>query len=117
MIKSGKAIPVRFYAELSGREPVREWLLGLEDEDRKKIGNDIMIVQYEWPIGLPLVRSLGEGFWEIRSDLLNSISRIIFIFMDGHIVLLHGFIKKTQKISPRDNELAKSRAKKYKARM
>lgn len=115
MIKSPKCIPVRFYATLSGKEPVREWILSLEDSARKKIGSNILTVQYGWPVGLPLVRPLGNGYWEIRSELETTIARIIFIFDDDTIVLLHGFIKKSQKMPMRDFKLAVSRAKNYKS--
>lgn len=107
-----KIIPVCFYREESGREPVRVWLRELSDEDRKIIGRDIKIVQLDWPIGSPLVKSLGNGLWEIRSRLDNRIVRILFMFHEGSMVLLHGFIKKTQKTPSQDIDLAKKRAKK-----
>jgi len=64
-----KRLPARFYRSDSGREPVREWLKGLEPADRKAIGEDIKDVEFSWPIGLPLVGSLGRELWEVRSSL------------------------------------------------
>jgi hypothetical protein len=58
-----KRLPARFYRSDSGREPVREWLKGLEPEDWKTIGEDIKDVEFSWPIGMPLVRSLGRELW------------------------------------------------------
>jgi phage-related protein len=72
-------------------------------------------VQLGWPLGMPLVRSLGEGLWEIRVHLPNNVARIIFQMIKGEMVLLHGFIKKTQKTPLEDHQLAKNRARKYKA--
>jgi phage-related protein len=106
-----KIIPVRFYQEESGNEPVRDWLSELSRADRKIIGRDIRTVQIDWPVDGTLVKPLGRGLWEIRSRLDNRISRILFVFSDGVIVLLHGFIKKTQKTLPQDIELARKRAK------
>lgn len=100
-----------FYREPSGNEPVREWLRSLSIEDRKNIGRDIRQVQLEWPVGYPLVTPLGGGIWEIRSRLDNRISRVLFIFHEGTIILLNGFIKKTQKTPPQELELAKKRAR------
>jgi len=60
-------LKVSFYRELSGKEPVREWLLDLQKEDRKIIGEDIKEVQYGWPLGMPLVGPLSKGLWEVRS--------------------------------------------------
>lgn len=75
--------------------------------DRKIIGEDIKDVEYSWPLGMPLVRSLGHGLWEVRSHLSgNRIARVIFCVDAGRIVLLHGFIKKSQKTSNQDMELA-----------
>jgi len=107
-----QAIPVCFYQEDSGNEPVRNWLHELSSKDRKIIGRDIRIVQLEWPVGEPLVKSLRSRLWEIRSKLDNRIARVIFIFHDRTIILLHGFIKKTQKTPSQEIELAKKRAAK-----
>jgi phage-related protein len=60
---------------------------------------------------MPLVRSLEDGLWEVRSTLPNMIARLIFIMHNTTIVLLHGFIKKTQETPKKDKELAKKRAK------
>ncbi len=107
-----KKLPVVFYATSGGREPVREWLKSLDQDDRRVIGSDILAVQKGWPLGLPLCRSLGDGLWEVRSKLPSRrIARVIFAFDAGEIVLLHGFIKKTQKTPPDEIELAMKRLK------
>jgi phage-related protein len=62
-------VPVRFYRSGTGREPVLEWLRDLDKEDRQTIGLDLMRVQFGWPIGMPLVRNLKDGMWEVRSTL------------------------------------------------
>ena len=103
-------VPVRFYRSEAGREPVREWLRGLDSEDRKAIGLDLMRVQFGWPIGMPLVRSLKDGLWEVRSTLPSQrIARLILCFHDGMLIALHGFIKNTQKTPAGDLLLAKRR--------
>ncbi|MEX0849298.1 MAG: hypothetical protein WD055_03650 [Candidatus Dependentiae bacterium] len=58
-MESIKIIPVCFYKEDSGNEPVREWLYELTADDRKNIGKDIRIIQIDWPTGAPLVKPLG----------------------------------------------------------
>ncbi len=105
-----KRLPARFYRSDSGREPVREWLKGLEVEDRKAIGEDIKDVEFSWPIGMPLVGSLRRELWEVRCGLPRGrIARILFCVEQGSMVLLHGFIKKTQKTPQRDIDLALKR--------
>ncbi len=114
-MSSLEPIPVVFYKEDgSGNEPVRKWLYELTKEDRKRIGNDLRTVQIGWPLGMPLVRSLGGGLWEVRCGLLQGIARIIFTMCEGEMVLLNGFVKKTQKTPIEELELARKRAKKYK---
>lgn len=100
---------VIFYKTETGKEPVREWLKSLSREDRKTIGEDIKTVQFGWPLGMPVVRKLETDLWEVRSRLHNRIARTIFTVEDGMMVLLHGFIKKAQRISKGDLALAKRR--------
>jgi phage-related protein len=64
-----REVPLRFFRSKAGREPVLEWLRTLDKEDRRTIGLDLMRVQFGWPIGMPLVRSLNDGLWEVRSSL------------------------------------------------
>jgi phage-related protein len=105
-------LPVRFYRTGVGREPVLEWLRSLDREDRRVIGLDLMRVQFGWPIGMPLVRNLKEGLWELRSRLPSRrIARLLLCFHENQLVVLHGFIKKTQKTPAEDLNLAKQRMK------
>jgi len=63
---------------------------------------------------MPVVRPLGQGLWEVRSSLpRDRIARVIFCIVRGHMVLLHGFLKKTQKIPDEDLALARRRMKEY----
>ena len=107
----GISDPLRvvFYQSEAGNEPVREWLKGLPKEDRKTIGEDIKTVQLSWPLRMPLVRKLEGELWEIRSTLTERVARVIFTQYGNAIVLLHGFIKKSQKTPLKELELAKNR--------
>ncbi|WP_349573134.1 type II toxin-antitoxin system RelE/ParE family toxin [Azotobacter salinestris] len=100
---------VKFFRTEAGNEPVREWLADLPKESRRLIGMDIKTVQLGWPIGMPVVRKLEPGLWEVRTDLGDTIARVIFTLVDTEMVLLHGFIKKSQKTPPVDLKTAKQR--------
>ena len=107
-----EAIGRYFYALPSGREPVREWLKSLPAEDRKIVGEDIKDVEFAWPIGMPLCRSLSRGLWEVRSTLTQGrIARVLFAEHEGRMILLHAFIKMTQKTPAGDLQLAMKRHK------
>ncbi len=94
----------------SGRAPVKQWLKELDKADRKTIGEDIKMVQFRWPIGMPLVRKIETDLWEIRSNLSQRrIARVFFTIEDNEIALLHGFIKKSQNTPQRDLNLARNR--------
>jgi phage-related protein len=103
-------LQVVFFRTEFGREPVRDWLLELDKEDRKVIGEDMKFVQFRWPLGMPLVKKLEPGLWEVRSMLAGKrLARICFTVQSGEMALLHGFIKKTQKTPLDDLELARTR--------
>ena len=100
---------VVFYRTEAGNEPVRDWLKSLEREQRKLIGEDIKTAQFGWPLGMPLIRKLEKDLWEVRSNLPDGIARVIFTVSDHHLVLLHGFIKKTQKTPITELAIARKR--------
>ena|SRR5581483_2962153 len=104
-----RPLPVVFFRTDAGHEPVREWLKELAADERRMIGEDLKTLQFRWPLGMPLVRSLGGGLWELRSRLPTRIARCLFYMAKGRIVVLHGFIKKTQKTPPEDKALALKR--------
>ena len=106
---ANRLVPVRFFRLDSGREPVREWLLQLDRESRKAIGEDIKTVQLAWPIGMPIVRKLEPDLWEVRSKIPSGIARTFVTLRFGVIVLLHGFVKKAQKTPKSELTLAKRR--------
>jgi phage-related protein len=102
-------LDVAFYQTASGAEPVREWLKELPAHERQAIGEDIKAVQFRWPLGMPLVRKLTGKVWEVRTQLPTRIARVLFTVKGQHMVLLHGFIKKTQATPSQDIELAEKR--------
>ena len=105
-------IDLYFYATESGNEPVRDWLLALDISERREIGLDLQRVQYRWPVGMPLCKSLGKGLWEVRTSLSNGkIARVFICFHDDELFALHGIIKKTQKTPETDLKLALKRMK------
>ncbi len=107
-------IEVDFYQERNGNEPVRKWLKDLDKNIRLIIGEDLKRVQHRWPVGKPLVGFLTDGLFELRSTIPNGIARIIFIVNKNKILLLHGFIKKTEETPKQDLDLAKKRSKNIK---
>jgi len=105
-----KVLNIVFYKKSSGSEPVRDWLKSLPNEDMKLIGHDLKTVEFGWPMGMPLVRKLDKLLWEVRINLTsNKIARVLFTVKDSVVVLLHAFIKKSQKTPDNDLKLGKSR--------
>lgn len=107
-----KKITVQFYKSASGNEPVLEWLKSLNRDDRKKIGSSLKTVEYGFPLGMPISRYMGDGLYEVRINLDNRIARVLFCVEDNKMILLHGFIKKSEKTPKQDLELAQDRKKK-----
>lgn len=108
-----KRIVAAFFATENGTEPVRDWLRSLPREEQKKIGDDIRTVEFGWPIGMPVCRPLGKGLYEVRTNLKSQIVRVLFAIEDGEMVLLHGFIKKSQTTPATDLDLARTRLQTY----
>lgn len=109
---TAKGLQAAFYQNPDGHEPVRAWIKRLPPEDRKIIGKDIATVEYGWPVGMPLCRALSGGLWEVRSNLSGGrIARMLFCTVRGSMVLLHGFVKKTQKTPLKELDLARQRKK------
>ncbi|MFM9969294.1 MAG: type II toxin-antitoxin system RelE/ParE family toxin [Burkholderiales bacterium] len=107
-----KKIVARFYQAGDGTCPVREWLRKLPVVDKHAIGGDLARVEFGWPIGMPVCKSIGDGLWEVRSRLPSErTARLIFYIADGEAFVLHGFIKKTTKTPKADLALARKRKK------
>ncbi|PYT30073.1 MAG: hypothetical protein DMG57_09465 [Acidobacteria bacterium] len=105
-------IPLIFYRTAAGSEPVREWLKELDDAERRAIGKDLLRAQWRWPVGMPLCRPLGNGLWEVRTDLpTKRTARVLVCLYREHLVALHGFIKKTRATPDEDLATARKRKK------
>ncbi|MBU3602893.1 type II toxin-antitoxin system RelE/ParE family toxin [Polynucleobacter sp. AP-Kaivos-20-H2] len=104
-------LEVRFFKTETNNEPVRNWLQLQTVKDKKRIGEDIKTVQFGWPLGMPLVRHIDGEIWEIRCRLSGGIARVLFVLENNIMILIHGFIKKQQKIPKQDLDLAKTRVK------
>jgi len=105
-------IPLVFYRVGEGSEPVREWLKELPEAERQAIGKDLLRAQWRWPVGMPLCRPLGKGLWEVRTDLpTKRTARVLLCYYRGHLVALHGFIKKTRRTPDEDLAFARARQK------
>jgi phage-related protein len=114
----GAVLNARFYRAASGNEPVREWLKSLVPSDRRIVGYEIGLVEDGWPVGMPVCRSLGRGLWEVRSTISNGrIARVIFTIDGATMLLLHGFVKKSQKTPKGELEAAMARLRDARARL
>lgn len=107
---ANRPMPVKFFRQDRGNEPVRDWLRAkLSAAERKIIGEDIKTMQWGWPLGMPLVRAMGDGLFEVRSTLPTRIARVLFSVHEGHIVLLHGFLKTSKETPETDLKVARKR--------
>jgi phage-related protein len=100
---------VVFYRTQAGNEPVRDWVKALNRNDRKIIGEDVKTAQYGWPLGMPLIRKLDAGLWEVRSQMTDAIARVLFTVDDETMILLHAFAKKTRKTPQAELRTARRR--------
>ena len=106
----------KFYKSSNGKEPVRNWICQQDKADKKTLGEDIKTLQEGWPMGMPFVRKMEKGLWELRSNISGKrIARIFFTVTEGNLVLLHAIIKKKQKTPLNDLAIARKRKEKSSA--
>jgi phage-related protein len=110
--RTPRKIELVFFRNDAGGEPVRDWLRGLDKADCRAIGTDLLRAQWRWPVGMPLCRPVGNGLWEVRTDLpSNRTARVLICFYQDRLVALHGFVKKTRSTPEGDLTLARKRQK------
>jgi len=103
---------VVFYKTPAGNEPVRAWLKKQPKEERKEIGVELLKVQLIYPdAGMPLVEPIDKRLWAVRVSLRDHWARVLFTVKNKTIILLHGVMKKTNKLDRDDIELAQDRLK------
>jgi phage-related protein len=109
-----KPLSVVFFKTATGNQPVRDFILhDRTEQDRKAISADISVVQKEFPMGMPFVEKIINKLWTIRSHIPEGICRIFFTVHKNTIILLHGFVKKTQKIPKKEMKIAETRLKEF----
>jgi phage-related protein len=114
--KPPRKVLLVFFRNDADREPVRDWLKGLDEGERHAIGKDLLRAQWRWPVGMPLCRPMGKGLCEVRTNLPgNRTARVLISLYQGHLVALHGFIKKTRATPDDDLKLARKRQKELEA--
>jgi len=100
---------VEFYDTEDGRTPTQEFLDSLEPKmNAKMVGLMEILEEKGRSLREPYPAPLEDGIFELRATQGSNISRALFFFyVEGRIVITHGFIKKTQKTPRAQIELAK----------
>lgn len=103
-----------FFKTQNENQPCRDFILTLSQKDKKEVGAKIFEVQKGFPMGLPLVRKMSSELWEVRVDISAGICRIFFTLMNNTMILLHGFVKKSQKTPRSELNTAEKRLSQFK---
>lgn len=112
MIK--KRFEIRYYKEPnSGNEPAYKFINSLNKHDKEITMSYIRLLLERWPATMPLVRCMKNGLYELRIRLFNRQARVFFLVDKDSIILLHGFIKKTQTTPSKELNLAYKRLQIY----
>ena len=100
---------VEFYETKDGRIPVQEFLDSLDPKrNAKMIGLMEILEEKGFSLREPYSAPLEDGIFELRAVQGSNISRALFFFyIEGRIIITHGFIKKTQKTPRAQIELAR----------
>lgn len=102
---------VEFYTDCDGNKPVKEWLISLNVKARAKVLRNISLLEkFGLDVKEPFVKPLENKLFEVRAKDSEGIYRVIYFAHTGRkFILLHGFIKKTQKTPRKEIEIATKR--------
>ena len=106
---------IRFYEKADGTRPAEEFLNALDKPMRIKMVKMISLLgELGFNLREPYSKPIDDGIFELRAQVGNNISRILYFFVIGkRVILINGFIKKTQKTPQKEIELAKKYRKDY----
>lgn len=104
-----------FYDKPDGSEPVKEFLLSVDDKMRARMMRTIeLLAKNGTALRMPYSEHIVDGIFELRAKVCSDISRVLYFFVIGkRIVLTNGFVKKTQKTPKNEIELAKKYRNEY----
>jgi phage-related protein len=111
--------PLVFYRTPSGNDVVLDLIRSFDPSDKRTIGEDLKSLQFRHPLGLPLSRPLGKGLSELRSSLPSGREfRLFYCFHQpmSQLIILHGFIKKSQRTPDKELRIARDRQQEFSAR-
>ncbi len=101
---------IYFYKLPSGKEPVRDFLKELSKNDRAKVGALLFELQIEHKLSMPHAKYLGKQLWELRVVCESGNARVFyFCSVHDYLVLLHAFMKKSNKTPAKELDLALDR--------
>lgn len=109
---------VEFYRDEAGREPVADFLDALPDSARAKSVRHIeLLTTYGVLLKEPYTKQVRGKIRELRvADKIGAVRILYFGFIEGRFILLHGFIKKTDKTPAREIDIAEKRMKDFLSR-
>jgi phage-related protein len=113
-------LPLVFYSTPAGNDVVLNLIRTLDPADRRVIGEDLKTLQFRHPLGLPLSRPLGKGLSELRSSLPSGREFRLFYCFDretSQLIVLHGFIKKSQRTPDKEMRIARDRQQEFSVRL
>lgn len=109
---------IEFYEPENGKNTIVDFLESLPKKHRAKAFWEIeLLSEHGTALKEPYSKHISDDLWELRIKFSSDISRIFyFIPIKEKIVLLHGFVKKTEKTPKNEIDLAKEKMKEYKRR-
>ena len=102
---------LELYETENGERPVSDFLDSLDNKMAAKlIGLMDVLEEKGTELRLPYSKSMGEGIFELRCKQGSNITRVLYFFYEGKIIIVtNGFVKKTQKTPSKEIKLAKER--------
>lgn len=110
---------VLYYQKIDGTRPAEEFINSSDIKMKAKIYRNLELLElFGNALKKPISEHLEDGIFEIRLQVGNDISRVLYFFVVGKTVILtNGFIKKTQEVPQEEIDLAKKYRKDYQDRI
>ncbi len=91
------------------RDEIESWPVGMLADYARLVE---LLIEFGPDVRMPHSRAMGDGLFELRPRGREGIGRALYCFVVGRkVIVLHGFLKKSQATPKRELEIARRRMK------
>ena len=110
-----KDFNIEMYRDKNGKSQIECFINSMDKKTKAKfISYTDLLEEKSSFLGMPYSRYLENNIYELRIDVSNRFTRVLYFFIkDKRIIMTNGFIKKTNKTPRKEIERAIDYKKEY----